>query len=468
MIVKIQKSTNRISVTLNYNERKADGEEGIRPNGAEEEDISERGHIVKTLNVPDKSTLEDEFDKLIEKNMKTKGRKLTNISFHMSVNPSETDRKMNEAEIVEFIEELMKKLGYGETPYRIYRHNDIERQHYHVVGIRIGKDGRKINSDFEFNRKQKFLNDLSAKYGFTVSLEDSEQEEQEEREGKERQKQPEQTQPAGIKPVLKKDDKQKDRKEEGKKEYVPPYDSDSSVPKYQQLRNIHNDAMKWSFTTTEQYAMLLKWRYSVEAEEYSNSFTYIGLKASGEYDNTPIIKERDLKLNATIEVENKIASTDMKVRRRQKERLENEIKQAINDADSWEGFRKAAAKKGIYVVLSWNVNDEAFGVTYIDRATRCIWKGSETDVTIKWLKSMVNVKGWTMTRDKRYEMEHYKPITKTITRKETIKKANEPARHSTGRRVFKGGGGGTRGGSADTETDEERRNRLESERNMDM
>lgn len=466
MIVKIQKSTSRISATLNYNERKADGEEGIRQENTAE-DMEEHGHIVKTLNVPDNSTLEEEFEKLIERNMKTKGRKLKNISFHMSVNPSETDRKMSDAEMVEFIETLMSKLGYAGTPYRIYRHNDIERQHYHVVGIRIGKDGKKINSDFEFNRKQKFLEDLSTKYGFTVSLEDSEQEEeQNERKEEDMQQPEEQNAPEQFKPVLKKEEK--DKKDEKKKEYVPPYDSRSSVPKSQQIRSIHNDAMKWSFTTTEQYTMLLKWRYNVEAEEYPNSFVYIGLTDTGEKDNTPVMKERDLGLTATTDVETKIATTDMKVRRRQRERLENEIKNSLNEAKTWEGFRKAAAKKGIYVVLSWNANDEAFGVTYIDRATRCIWKGSETDVTIKWLKSMVNVKGWTMTKDRKHEAEHHKPIARTIQRKETIRKANDPARYNVGRSIFKGGGRKTEGGSADTETDEERRNRLESERNMDM
>ena len=60
-------------------------------------------------------------------------------------------------------------------------------------------------------------------------------------------------------------------------------------------------------------------------------------------------------------------------------------------------------KKGPYVVLSWSRTGEPFGVTWLDRATKCAWKGSETDVDFKWLKAVAQQKGWTFTKDKQQE-----------------------------------------------------------------
>ena len=65
-------------------------------------------------------------------------------SFHMSINPSPSD-KMTDEKLVSFARELMAGLGYGAQPVIIFRHNDIEREHYHVVSVRVDADGKKIN-----------------------------------------------------------------------------------------------------------------------------------------------------------------------------------------------------------------------------------------------------------------------------------------------------------------------------------
>ena len=89
----------------------------------------------------------------------------------------------------------------------------------------------------------------------------------------------------------------------------------------------------------------------------------------------------------------------MSARKEQRKRLETLAAAAAAKAQSYEEFRAIMATKGTYVVLSWTRTGEPFGVTYLDRATRCAWKGSETGTDFKWLKTVVEKKGWTLTRD---------------------------------------------------------------------
>ena len=116
MIVKIQPPSSMLEATLFYNERKADGKEGVRKEDEELLD-KENGHIVATRNVADGKTLEEEFERLaILNSKKTRGRKLENPAFHMSVNPGPDDAPLSEAAIVSLVDEIMFKMGYEECP----------------------------------------------------------------------------------------------------------------------------------------------------------------------------------------------------------------------------------------------------------------------------------------------------------------------------------------------------------------
>ena len=89
------------------------------------------------------------------------------MSFHASVNPSVND-KMSDEQIVSMIKDLMFGLGYGSQPYIVYKHEDIERHHYHIVSVRVDENGRKINDSKEYVRCAAILSVLARKYGFVV------------------------------------------------------------------------------------------------------------------------------------------------------------------------------------------------------------------------------------------------------------------------------------------------------------
>ncbi len=95
--------------------------------------------------------------------------RIKNLGFHMAVSPSEEEmpkNDMQELDMIMFIYDMMEELGYGEQPYVIFRHNDIERQHYHVVSVNVRKDGTLINDKFIGLR----VRDIAKNKGFKVAL----------------------------------------------------------------------------------------------------------------------------------------------------------------------------------------------------------------------------------------------------------------------------------------------------------
>ena len=91
------------------------------------------------------------------------------LGFHMTVSPGPGD-SIDEAGVVAYVAEVMVGLGYGEQPYVIYRHNDIEREHYHVVSVNAAANGKIIDSRYCGVRLLALQREMSGRYGFTVGL----------------------------------------------------------------------------------------------------------------------------------------------------------------------------------------------------------------------------------------------------------------------------------------------------------
>lgn len=393
MVVKIQppSPSAMIDAIIAYNERKADGTEGI--NDGQDEDIDSNGHIVATRNVPDDSTLKGEFDRLQVLNMKkTKGRSLQNAAFHMSVNPGTADKPLSETEMVSLIDEMMQMMGYGDCPYRIYKHTDIERQHYHVVSCRIGQDGKKINDSYENRRANRTAESLSEKYGYTVgSEEDSEK--------------------MTVRPSAPKIEEGEAAKEPAKV-FVPPFSPEDSTPITDQFRAFHREAMQWTFTTPEQYMAILKWRYNCEVDELDGGFTYAGLDKKGKIC-TQILTESELSLPCFDEIVEKCVESDVKHLKSQRKRIETYAELAMKDCKTLKEFRQRMSKKGIYLSISFTEEGEPFGITWLDRATKCAFKGSETKVDLKWLKEKAAAEGILIQPTHKYErVQKSRPSTK--------------------------------------------------------
>ena len=111
-------------------------------------------------------TMEDvltDMEALIPKNCRTK-----KAVFHCSLNPH-PDEKLSDETLMQIAREYMEALGYGNQPYIVFKHNDIAREHIHIVSLRVDSRGRKINDKFEKRRSKKITDALERKFGLIPS-----------------------------------------------------------------------------------------------------------------------------------------------------------------------------------------------------------------------------------------------------------------------------------------------------------
>ena len=116
-------------------------------------------------------TMEDvlaDMQALIPKKCRTK-----KTVFHCSLNPH-PDEKLSDETLMQIAKVYMEALGYGKQPYIVFKHNDIAREHIHIVSLRVDGEGKKINDRFEKRRSKKITDALERKYNLIPSSKVSE------------------------------------------------------------------------------------------------------------------------------------------------------------------------------------------------------------------------------------------------------------------------------------------------------
>ena len=129
--------------TLNYNEDKVSSKEAERI-------------AVFNIEQNDIRIIKETFDKYERWNIRSQ-----DVSFQMSINPNnENGERLSNEKATEIAFRIMAELGYKNQPIIVYKHNDIEREHFHIVSIRTNEKGKKIRDRQEQNRLQRFLKTL--------------------------------------------------------------------------------------------------------------------------------------------------------------------------------------------------------------------------------------------------------------------------------------------------------------------
>ena len=98
------------------------------------------------------------FSSRLEKNQRTK-----NIATHISLNPAPED-KIDDITLIEIAEEYMEKMGYVDQPYIVYKHEDIDRHHLHIVTTDVLENGKRINTSHDHRRSKEITNEIEDKY----------------------------------------------------------------------------------------------------------------------------------------------------------------------------------------------------------------------------------------------------------------------------------------------------------------
>ncbi|WP_320167832.1 relaxase/mobilization nuclease domain-containing protein [Mangrovibacterium marinum] len=155
MIIKIHQACSTKNA-LFYNERKVERQKAM---------FYQSGNMpVVNPFLGDKNDRYRIFEEIEERNTRVKKPGL-----HISVNPTVSDLvKLGDTGIRNEIGKLMEHLGYGNQPYMVYKHADIDRVHFHIVSTRIDCDtGKKIKDNYEREKTQRFIKSLEQKYGLT-------------------------------------------------------------------------------------------------------------------------------------------------------------------------------------------------------------------------------------------------------------------------------------------------------------
>lgn len=83
---------------------------------------------------------------------------------HISLNPHPDDR-LSDVDFAQLAHEYMEKMGFGDMPYLVFKHEDIDRHHIHIVALRVRPDGTCISDRNNFYKSKDICRELEKKYG---------------------------------------------------------------------------------------------------------------------------------------------------------------------------------------------------------------------------------------------------------------------------------------------------------------
>ena len=320
-------------------------------------------------------------------------------SFHMSINPSPSD-KMTDEKLVSFARELMAGLGYGAQPVIIFRHNDIEREHYHVVSVRVDADGKKINDSNEHRRCQQLLEKLARKYGFSIGN------------GKNEKKAVEPVpdpykDPAAFKEWLEKNPPPEFLPEDAELLEDPRviyqrFDKGTENVK-KQIEDIVKQALTYHFTSIDQYKNLM--RHFGVAVNLPKSvrklyLTYAGIDLHSGKRCTEPIPEKRLSVPNIEGIVHHMEISGKEDKSTEESRLVEIVSKALVDGKDKREVNSLLMRKNITMMVSKGKDGHIEDVTYIDHAKHTVFSGDLQGLPVSAVER-VRSEVWEKDKDER-------------------------------------------------------------------
>lgn len=435
MVVKIQKSHPVMKGTLSYNENKV--RKGV-------------AFVIGTnkMETGNPSETEKVFGLLERANICTK-----KISFQMTINPNPENpsEKYSDDKLNSLAYELMKGLGYGDQPYVIYRHQDIDRTHYHIVSCRVNKDGRKINDKFEKERLQRLMQKLRVEYAFEIGDKKGRTKAKEEQSGK-RSVTALASAPTGPvdndgflpmpdltdEPIPIRTDQQANIPEkiafDNKKTKVA-----------EQYTRVLREALTYKFSSYNQFKSICE-SYNVTLSSYVDSegehLSAQGLDENGERSRG-LITEKQLgeafhkAMSERIEASTKKeeASAIKSSSKPDRARVGRMASFFLGISKNQAHFERMLAKKNIFVSFSYNVNGELFGATFVDRQSKSAFKASELVPSLRTEQVKQQAEKWITNEQLKAEKKAYYAQRKQIRQDTLLFKAEAGLREDEAREM---------------------------------
>ena len=263
---------------------------------------------------------------------------------HISLNPSPKDI-LSKEQMTVLAQEFMEKFGYGNQPYIVWLHEDINRKHMHIISVRIDETGEKIDHNREAIRAQNICREMEVKYGLHPTLgEHSERE---------------------LVNLQKVDYPKGDVKAQLKhtaRTLLECY-SCHSLAEYNTLLNLYN-------------VTVYEVRGSVNGKEY-HGIMYGALDDNGQQVGTPFKSSKLGKAFGYEALQKKFAASTEKVKKNSlAERTRQEIIKAMQDISTKEDFARRLKEADIEVVYRINPEGCLYGITFIDHTNQTVLNGS--------------------------------------------------------------------------------------------
>ncbi|WP_268222966.1 relaxase/mobilization nuclease domain-containing protein [Sinomicrobium oceani] len=334
-MVAVIKTGNSIHRAFNYNENKV--KEGVARCIGQGNYPVEAKHMSLTMKL-NRLLRQAELNQNVKRN-----------SVHISLNfaPSEnpSDEKMKA-----IADSYMEKIGFGEQPYLVYRHEDAGHSHLHIVSIKVRADGSRIDmNNIGKNQSEQARKAIEEAFGLVKA---------------ETQKQVAyQLQPVHARRVQYGKSATKRTIQNVLIHVLDTYKY-ASLPELNAILNqynIHADRGKETSRMYRNGGLV----YKVLGAQ--GKPVGVPIKASLFY-NTPTLKSLEKKFS-----KNKLEKT------RYKTRLKNTINKVLfrQENKSLEAFIKVLDKQGIHTVLRQNEEGRLYGITFVDHRTQSVFNGSE-------------------------------------------------------------------------------------------
>ncbi|GAB3661152.1 hypothetical protein GCM10028791_35450 [Echinicola sediminis] len=117
-----------------------------------DKDITKRAELLATnFSSTERAMVKKEVDI-----MKSLNPRLTRNTYHTSLNFGKEESLTND-KMLAIAEEYMRKMGFDNNAYFIFRHHDTEHPHCHILALRNRFDGTVVSDSNNFKRSEKLI-----------------------------------------------------------------------------------------------------------------------------------------------------------------------------------------------------------------------------------------------------------------------------------------------------------------------
>lgn len=324
-----------IEAALNYNEKKVQKGAAECLHAANYLSDAKNMHFYQKLNG---------FEMLNKLN-----NRATTKTIHISLNFDPSEKLPNE-KLVEVANAYMEKIGFGQQPFLVYKHNDAGHPHIHVVSTTIKEDGSRISThNIGRNQSEKARKEIEQDYGLVKA---------------ERQQQL-------MKPGIKLVDIEK-----------------AIYGKSETKRSISNVVgavySQYNFTSLPEFNAALK-QFNVIADRgkevgriyKTRGLVYRILDADGNKVGVPV-KASSIGCKPILDNLEKKFTVNEPAKESLKQRTKNAIDDCLQTSPgNMKNLVIALSQKQIYTVLRQNTEGRLYGITFVDNQNKVVFNGSD-------------------------------------------------------------------------------------------